>query len=97
MIVWAPATVGDLHRIWAFKFRHNSHSVELADETRDALVRAGEALTATSGSSGPFAGLRKKFVGDYVLVFRIRGVDVQIVGVFHCREDWQGRVLDQRR
>lgn len=87
--VWTRRAQADLVRIDSF---YEQNAPDFADALGRAAIRAGNFL-AEHPHAGPALddGERKWLVPhtDYVLVYRINEPDLEILRVFHGREDWR--------
>lgn len=95
--IWAPETAGDLARIHAFNT--DAFDIEEADCIEQFILDAGNQLKPSAGWRWKGLPIRKVIVChpqrsdrlgyQYMLFFRQgEGRSVQIVAVYHVREDW---------
>lgn len=87
-VFWARATRHDLRRI----FVHNEEwrGEERAEAIDTDIRRFGETLTPTAGSPWPPRPFLRKALGPhgYWVFFRPTGDDVEVVAVYHAKENW---------
>ena len=92
-VIWATDTESDFDRIHEFNTENNDD----ADDIEAFILDEGEQIRPNYGSPWTELGLRKYKTRDtgkrlryeYFLFFRIQNTDVEIVAVYHVREDWQ--------
>ena len=88
-VVWVKSAQADLARIDDFNARRGR---DFADRVGRAAIAAGRFL-AGNPEAGPalHAGERKWRVPstDYVLVYRIVASRIEILRVYHGRENWR--------
>ena len=89
MLIWAPSAIADTNDIWLYIAQDNP---DAANRTLERLEDAGGRLLRfpRSGRIGQIAGTRELVVWrtPYILVYRIRGHDVEIAHVVHGARQW---------
>lgn len=87
-LLFTPAAIGDLDRIWDYTAR--SWSPDQADAYVDEIHGACLGLTSGDHVSQPSdirQGYRKLRVSAHVIWFRERGDRIEIVRILHVRMD----------
>jgi toxin ParE1/3/4 len=91
----APQARAELSSIWNYIFKESGSAVA-ADSVIDAITERFYLLSQFPRMGRPRAdlrpGLRSFPVGQYVIIYTIEGADVEILHVFHGRQDIDGRL-----
>lgn len=87
----APEVEAELDNIWYYLARE-SGNIEIADRLIDSItdrffLLAGHPYVGRRRDQDLRPGLRSFPVGEYVIIYRIEGVDVLILHVAHGRRD----------
>lgn len=91
-LIWSPASRRDLHDIETYLSDRNP---EAARDTLRAIQRVGRRMLdyprIGRAVQEPFRvfGVRGT---PYVVIYRLRGTDVEIIRIRHGREDWLGQI-----
>ena len=95
----APQARAELISIWNYIFKESGSAVA-ADSVIDAITERFYLLSQFPRMGRPRAdlrpGLRSFPVGQYVIIYTIEGADVEILHVFHGRQDIDGRLGQSR-
>lgn len=99
-VIWAPETVADFARIHAFNTE--AFGRDEADRIEQFILDAGEQLESMSGWPWKALPIRKAVIHhprrrerlgyQYMFFFRTGPVQVEIIAVYHAREDWTALV-----
>ena len=88
---WAPLAQADLARIDDFNIRHDP---DFADRVGRLAIAAGNFLTEFP-AAGPIVDRNERKwrvpETDYILIYRIVPEGIDILRVYHTREDWRRR------
>jgi len=91
----APQARAELSGIWNYIFKESGNAVA-ADSVIDAITERFYLLSQFPRMGRPRddlrPGLRSFPVGQYVIIYTIEGADVEILHVFHGRQDIEGRL-----
>jgi len=91
----APQARADLSNIWTYIVRE-SGNVAAADGVVDAIAERFFLLSRYPRIGRPRddlrPGLRSFAVGQYVIVYTVEDEDVEILHVFHGRQDIEGQL-----
>ena len=86
-ILWLSLAVDDLEAIVDFIAQDNSAaSAQEAEKVLDAVERL--AAFPSSGRPGRVPGTRELVVSSYIVAYRVKGDDVQILRVLHAARTW---------
>jgi toxin ParE1/3/4 len=92
-IVWSPRAIGHLAHLRSHIAHDNPNA---ANRVATALLDAVERLAELPhlGRPGRVAGTRELIVPDtpYVIPYRLRGGRLEIIAVFHGRQQWPKRL-----
>jgi len=86
-VLWLSSAVDDLETIVDFIARDNpAASVQEAEKVLDAVERL--AAFRSSGRPGRVPGTRELVVSNYIVAYRVKRQDVQILRVLHAAREW---------
>lgn len=89
MLIWAPSAIADTDAIWLYIAQDNPNA---ANRTLDIIETAAVRLVRSPrlGRTGRIAGTREFVIWrtKYILVYRLRGKDIEIAHVVHGARQW---------
>jgi toxin ParE1/3/4 len=89
-IVWAPKANQDLRDIWLYYARVASPEIadNLLREVGRVVARLEDHALSWRARDDIMPGLRSILVHPYIVFYRVRGTNVEIVRVLHQRRDF---------
>jgi toxin ParE1/3/4 len=88
-VIWTSRAIGELVEIADYILRHNPDAaISVRDRIRGAVLRLAD--YALSGRVGRVAETRELVIPGtrFVVVYRVRHEQVQILAIFHAARDW---------
>ena len=92
-IVWSPRAIGHLAHLRAYIARDDPKAAnQIAATLLDAVERLAE--LPGLGRPGRVPGTRELVVPGtrYVIPYRLRGDSLEVIAVFHGRQEWPKRL-----
>jgi len=91
-VVWGRTARRDLNELISYLLEESIQAAELVgNRIRDAANRLGQ--NPRMGRPGRIAGTRELFIQKtaYIIAYRVRSRQVEIVGVIHAARRWPSR------
>jgi len=86
-VAWGRAAIADIDALFLFVAADNPAA---AERESNRILEAAEALGthAAMGRPGRVAGTRELIVPPYIVAYRVKGENVQVLRVLHSAHQW---------